>query len=234
MFFRLREVKSLLSLSPSSFCLLTLPPPFHPPPPRVPIPPTPGHRDRDARILKCNKPQKNPGESAAQQVRNTATSYNTISYTALADSVRVNTTHRRFYEGQSAYFSICKTQQDLLLAHLATTTFRHHEWRHFSLGKVKRVGNERRSPGKISIHSENRQIKHSTSPLLVQKCKYPVTITVRARANLTNHGPRRCPRDVYVRLGRGGRGYENHVLPWSGADDVTLRENKIQSLIPSR
>ena len=42
-----------------------------------------------------------------------------------------------------------------------------------SIRNFKRVENERQSPGKYWIHSENRQSKHSIRPLLVQKCKCP-------------------------------------------------------------
>ena len=61
-------------------------------------------------------------------------------------------------------------------------------------GKLQACQKERWSSGKISIHSENRQSKHSTRPLLVQKCKCPCyNITVQARAILTNHGLKRRP-----------------------------------------
>ena len=84
---------------------------------------------------------------------------------------------------------------------------------------------------KLSIHCESRQPKHSTRPLLVQKCKCACCdITMRARAILTNHGLRHCPWHAYARLG-GGTGRQDQVLSpprlaWSGAHDVTLNENK--------
>ena len=64
-----------------------------------------------------------------------------------------------------------QTQHELLHNH-ATTTFRRHGLRHFPLENSKRAENERRSSGKISIHSENRQSKRSTRPFLKQKCKF--------------------------------------------------------------
>ena len=99
-----------------------------------------------------------------------------------------------------------QTQHELLLKYLAITTFRSHGWRHFAIGNFKRVENERRSSGNISIHSENWQLKHSTHPLLVQKCKYNCSYHHAGSCSFTNHGLRRYPR-----LGRGGRGHQDQV-----------------------
>ena len=66
-------------------------------------------------------------------------------------------TFRRFFAAQSPFIlSICKATW--VVKYFATTTFRHH-WRrrHFFLGYFKRVENELRLSGKLSIHSENRQ-----------------------------------------------------------------------------
>ena len=59
----------------------------------------------------------------------------------------------------------------------------------------KLAENERQSYWKknTSIYYENRQSKHSTRPLLVQNANAPTIITVRARENSTNHGPRQFP-----------------------------------------
>ena len=141
------------------------------------------------------------------------------------------TTYRRFFEAESAYLSICQQNTGCSL-YLATITFQHHEWWHIFLGNFKRAENERHSSENIdSLRKPAVRIFQLSA--LYENANVPVTITLRARAILTNHGLRRCPWNVHTPRERGGsRGGTKikypgpNALARSGANDVAQCENK--------
>ena len=199
-------MKSLWNLSPLPRVLY--PPPLPTPPPQEPT----GHRDRDVQISdSCNTRHINPVKPYNRsEIRRRATPFHTPH--SLCDH------HLPAFLRVGAF----ATQGELLLKYLATATFWHHGWWHFTLRNYKRVENERRPPGKVSFHSETRHSRHSTRPLLVQKCK--CTCHHRAGScNFDQSHPTRCPWHVDARLGGGGQGefmrLVLHALARSGADD---------------
>ena len=172
----------------------------------------------------CNTRHINPGESA-QQVR------------LYGDVLRyfIHRTHCDHYSPaflwgcQSAYISMCKHNRSGCSntspqppSHI--TNGRTFSWETSSVLKT----NDDHLESINSLH-EIRQSKHSTRRFWYKNANVPVTFTVRARANLTNHGLRRCPWHAHARMGRepGTKVmYPVLALARSGADDVTLLENK--------
>ena len=95
------------------------------------------------------------------------------------------TTYRRLFEAEAVGALFNLEAHDLLLKyHLAIITFRHHGWRHVSLSSVLQANGG---------FLKNHQFTPKTGNQIIPKCKLSSIITVRARANSTNHRLRHFP-----------------------------------------
>ena len=105
----------------------------------------------------------------------------------------VITTYRRFFEAKSAYFSVWKPNTNCCYTSPWETS-----------RVVKTNGNHQES--NQCTPKYGKQNIRTVFGFRNKNANVPVTITLRARAILTNHGLRRCPWHVHAWWGRGGRG----------------------------
>ena len=128
-------------------------------------------------------------------------------------------TYWRFFAAQSLYIFL--NLQSNTVKYFTTTTFRH-------LGLRQACWKRTATIGKTVNSLRKRQTKYSTRPLLAQKCKYSDTITVWARADVTNHMLRRYPWHVHGLLPRFPR------LHFHGKKTVVLMLRSLKWQVPGK
>ena len=162
-----------------------------------------GHRDMGARISKHathnRQIEENPHNRS--EIRRRAMIFHTLHF--------VITTYQRFFEAESAYFSVWKPNTKRCYT-LATTTL---PLRLAELlpGKLQVCGKRTAIIRNQFTPKDGKQNIQTAFGFRNKNANMLVTITSRARAILTNHGLWRCP--WHVHAWRGGEGGTTRSKP---------------------